>query len=71
LTKRLNLVSLENPELLGKFIPEKAAANLGKAVYFLSLRSILDNLSNQLLARCLIVRNRLCVGKDEEYEKKI
>lgn len=37
----------------------------------LSLRVILDNLSNQLLARCLVVQSRLHFGKDIEYESNI
>ena len=71
LTKVLNLTSLNNCELLSKFIPKKLAESLGKSVYFLSLRIILDNLSNQLLARCFTVRSRLVSGKEEEYENKL
>jgi hypothetical protein len=67
LVNKLNLQTINDPELLSKFIPKEYLPLVPQ----LSLRVILDNLANQLLARCLITQSRLHFGKDEEYEDRI
>src|SRR5205814_2149260 len=71
LTKELNLEKLKNKEFLSKFISEEAVIALEKAIPSLSLRIILDNLANWMVARYLIVGNRLLMDKDKEYEQKL
>ena len=71
LTKELNLEKLKDKEFLSKFISKEAAIALEKAISSLSLRIILDNLANWMVARCLIVGNRLLMDKDKEYEQKL
>ncbi|CAI2183832.1 16499_t:CDS:2 [Funneliformis geosporum] len=69
LVQKLSLKTIQDPELLRKFIPRECVLMFN--ICSLSLHIILDNLANQLLARCLIVQSRLHFGKDIEYESNI
>ncbi|CAI2179022.1 20462_t:CDS:2 [Funneliformis geosporum] len=60
LVQKLSLKTIQDPELLRKFIPRECVLMFN--ICSLSLHIILDNLANQLLARCLIVQSRLHFG---------
>lgn len=69
LASQLNQETAQDWNFLFKFCrkdPSKFLKNFGGNYYW-----ILDQLANTILARCLVIQNRLYEGKDEEYEKHL
>src|SRR5688572_27279216 len=66
LANQLNKETTKDESFLKQFCNEKIVKGK-KGKFYL----ILDCLANQLLARCLVVQNRLVQGKNEEYEKHL
>src|SRR5438445_413498 len=57
------------PELTKQDFIEQMIKNIKSSAYFVS--TVFDNLANQILARCIIVANRLTHGIDKESEENI
>jgi len=67
LTYWLDLKTINDKDFIGKYFPKEQIHNI--ISHSLSLRIMLDNIANRIVARCLIVGNRLMTGKDENYER--
>ena len=67
--QQINQEAANSEEFLGKICPgeKEKFIEKEKGNYYL----ISDQLANTILARCLIIQNRLYEGKDEEYEKHL
>ncbi|CAG8662176.1 275_t:CDS:2, partial [Ambispora leptoticha] len=65
LVSQVNQATIQDEEFLKKIFPKGIEIN--KRTYY----RILDQIANTILARCLIIQNRLYDGKDEEYEKRL
>ena len=71
IAQQVNSESIKDKEFLKKFCSEEFLSEHPLS-YKSDIYWILDNLANQILARCLIVQNRLYTDeKDEEYEKHL